>query len=261
MFWSIFLVISEAGILELEKTYIPISSFNDRISCENAIKSQSELILSFDETNVSVACIKTDEKVKFGLVAKPENNSSELLVKLDSIEGNENRELIFSLSSQGSPEITDQFKTDTFTKQKKYIHSNVVCSFPATLKNIGHESLALHFTSNLFAIVNYKKTEEIYLDFQLSGTQRTDHILITVLPSESTSRLTGSNSFHPFKFATYDEAKDFVDLGGCNLSDNPILVDFGVFEKFRFEGDDDFGSDSRYLHQYINFEILKENAE
>ena len=36
-----------------------------------------------------------------------------------------------------------------------------------------------------------------------------------------------------------------MDQGGCDLSDNPI-VDFGVWEKYRFEGDKDFGSDSSF---------------
>lgn len=63
MFWSIFLVASQAGISGLEETYIPIASFNDRASYENAIKSRFEIILSFEETNLTIACLRTDEKV------------------------------------------------------------------------------------------------------------------------------------------------------------------------------------------------------
>ena len=51
-----------------------------------------------------------------------------------------------------------------------------------------------------------------------------------------------------------------MDQGGCDLSDNPI-VDFGVWEKYRFEGDKDFGSDSSFLHQYINFELVRGGFE
>lgn len=264
MFWSIFLVVLQAGISGLEETHIPIASFNDRLSCENAIKSRSEIILSFEETNVTIACLRTDEKVDFELTDKSEEDSSDLLVKLDAIEGNENRELVFTLSSQGSAKIVDRFKTDTFTNQKEFVHSNVVCSVSATLQNIGKESLALNFTTILSATINYKINEEIDLGidltFQLSGTQSTDHVLITVLPSGSTSRIIGSNSFYPFKFATNIEAQEFVDQGGCDLSDNPI-VDFGVWEKYRFEGDKDFGSDSSFLHQYINFELVRGSFE
>lgn len=254
-------MILQAGSSELRETYIPIASFSDRISCERAIKSGSDLILSFEETNVTVSCLRTDEQVDFGLIDKPEGDSHEVLARLDAIEGDESRKLIFSLSSLGSAEIIDQFKTDTFTNQKEYAHSNVICSFSATLKNVGKESLALNFTTILSAIIDYKINEEIDLTFQLSGTQRTDHVLITVLPSGSTSRIIGSNSFYPFEFATNVEAQEFVDQGGCDLSDNPMVVDFGVWEKYRFEGDKDFGSDSSFLHQYINFELVRGGFE
>ena len=87
----------------------------------------------------------------------------------------------------------------TIYNQKEFFHSNVVCSVSATLQNIGKESLALNFTTILSATINYKINEEIDLGidltFQLSGTQSTDHVLITVLPSGSTSRIIGSNSF------------------------------------------------------------------
>ena len=154
MFWSIFLVVLQAGISGLEETHIPIASFNDRLSCENAIKSRSEIILSFEETNVTIACLRTDEKVDFELTDKSEEDSSDLLVKFDAIEGNENRELVFTLSSQGSAKIVDRFKTDAFTNQKEFVHSNVVCSVSATLQNIGKESLALNFTTILSATIN-----------------------------------------------------------------------------------------------------------
>ena len=261
MFWSIFLVVSQASGSGLEETYVPIASFNDRVSCENAIKSRSETILSFEEADVTIACLRTDEKVHFGLTGKSEEDSSALLIEIDAIDGSENRELVFSLSSQGSAEIIDQFNTDTFTNQKEYAHSNVVCSFSATLENVGKEALALNFTTILSATIAYKIDEEINLFFQLSGTQRTDQVLVTVLPSESTSRIIGSNNFYPFEFATNVEAQEFVDQGGCDLSDNPIAVAFEVWEKYRFEGDKDFGSDASFLHQYINFELVRGSFE
>ena len=68
MFWTIFLVVSQTGIPELDETYIPIASFNNRKSCEAAIRSGSKLILSFEQTNLTVSCLKTDEKVSFGLI-------------------------------------------------------------------------------------------------------------------------------------------------------------------------------------------------
>ena len=74
MFWSIFLVVSQTGIYGLEETHIPIASFNDRASCENAIKSRSEIILYFEETNVTIGCLRTDEKVDFELIDKSEED-------------------------------------------------------------------------------------------------------------------------------------------------------------------------------------------
>lgn len=70
MFWSIFLVVSQAGIPGFEETYIPITSFDDRESCEYAIKTRSEVILSFEETSLTVVCLKTDEEVNFELTDK-----------------------------------------------------------------------------------------------------------------------------------------------------------------------------------------------
>ena len=44
--------------------YIPISSFPDRLSCEEAIITQTSLITTFDETSVLIRCMKTDEIVE-----------------------------------------------------------------------------------------------------------------------------------------------------------------------------------------------------
>lgn len=70
MFWSLFFIISKLENAKIFDRYVPIASFDDRISCENAIISQSELILTFGNTNVSVTCIKTDERVnsQFGAI-------------------------------------------------------------------------------------------------------------------------------------------------------------------------------------------------
>lgn len=63
MFFSIFLIVMNISS-NAPVQYIPIASFPDRLSCEEAIITQTSLITTFDETSVLIRCMKTDEIVE-----------------------------------------------------------------------------------------------------------------------------------------------------------------------------------------------------
>lgn len=63
IYWSLFIVITFNGLSAPDSAYLPITSFNNRLDCENAKNSNNSLIAQFNSTAIYLKCLKTDEAV------------------------------------------------------------------------------------------------------------------------------------------------------------------------------------------------------